>query len=344
MSKIVCVTSAEPLGCTFLDWSILFLSGCQNFYQTDLKQFVPVVSDPVTGLNAHRHQKNLCSGYRDTVKLLKQLKSISAEYKSCYPFPLNPGQACVELGISESQVSAAWPAVSQHILNDYRQLIAELANDPDIQLIFVESSAELSLYNKLAQRAQDVFAFASLTNTYPESPANKQDEIERLFFQSHSKEWQDNIWDKRERRALDTCWFDYQHFDIDYSLPMLRLHGLELMWLGENALIKVMQYLDRPMVNTDHWNIVYRKWQQIHTQTYDFVLNFDHIMKCIISGQSYPLTNLTFDQEVLIQHCLIYQHNLNLKTWNLHKFTNTKQLHDLLEPNMHDLTASRLTA
>jgi hypothetical protein len=343
MSKIVCVTSIEPLGCTFLDWSILFLSGCQKFYQTDIEQFVPLVSDPVTQINAHQHQKNQCSGYQNTVQLLKKLKLINSDCKSFYPFPLNPGQACVDLNISEDQVAASWPEVYEYIQNDYRRLLQELATDPDVQLIFVECSPELSLYNKLSQRAQDVFGFANLTNTYPDSTANKQAEIDRLFFQDNTQ-WLDNIWDQRERRALNTRWFDYKHFDVDYRLSMLRLHGLELMWMGENALNKTMRYLNRPILNIDHWNTVYSKWQKIHIQTYDFVLNFDHIMRCIISGHSYQLPELTLDQEVLIQHCLIYQHNLNLKTWKLEKFTNTKQLHDLLEPNIHDLTALRLTA
>jgi hypothetical protein len=343
MNKIVCVTSTEPLGCTFLDWSILFLSGCQEFYQADIQQFVPLINNPVTQTNAHQHQKNHCSGRLEAAKMLSRLKSINSDYRSFYPFPVDPGQACVELNISQDQVHKTWPQVIEYIYQDYSLMLRDLATDPDVQLIFVESSSDLALYNKLSQRAQDMFAFANLTNTYPKSAENKQDEIERLFFQSNAQ-WQDNIWDRRERRALNTRWFDYKHFELDYSLPLLRLHGLELMWMGENALRKTLQYLNRQITNTDQWQLVYHEWQAIHTQVYDFVLNFPYIMQCIISGQSYQLPKLTLDQEVLIQHCLIYQHNLNLKTWKLEKFTNTKQLHDLLEPNIHDLTALRLTA
>ena len=51
------------------------------------------------------------------------------------------------------------------------------------------------------------------------------------------------------------------------------------------------------------------------------------------------LTRLKLDiiQEAFIQHELIYKHNLNLKTWQLEKFTNTQQLHNLLETNTHPL-------
>ena len=74
---------------------------------------------------------------------------------------------------------------------------------------------------------------------------------------------------------------------------------------------------------------------------------FDDTMKCIVNGWYKELPELTFDQEVIIQHALIYKHNLNLKTWQLSKFTNTKQLYQLLEPNIHDLSKninSRLTS
>ena len=45
--------------------------------------------------------------------------------------------------------------------------------------------------------------------------------------------------------------------------------------------------------------------------------------------------NLDIFQEAAIQRELLYKHNLNLKIWQLEKFKNTKQLHNLLEPNIH---------
>ena len=51
------------------------------------------------------------------------------------------------------------------------------------------------------------------------------------------------------------------------------------------------------------------------------------------------LTRFDLDviQEAFIQRELIYKHNLNLKTFQLEKFINTQQLHNLLEPNIHPL-------
>ena len=51
--------------------------------------------------------------------------------------------------------------------------------------------------------------------------------------------------------------------------------------------------------------------------------------------------NLDLMQEAAIQRELIYNYSLNLKTWQLEKFTNTKQLHGLLEPNLHPIPVQR---
>ena len=71
-----------------------------------------------------------------------------------------------------------------------------------------------------------------------------------------------------------------------------------------------------------------------------FVAYFDKIINYIIEGYELNLDKFNLDlvQEAAIQHELIYKHNLNLKTWQLTKFTNTRQLHNLLEPNIHPLT------
>ena len=44
------------------------------------------------------------------------------------------------------------------------------------------------------------------------------------------------------------------------------------------------------------------------------------VFDAIVHNWYYEIDNLTFEQEVIIQHCLIYQHGLNLKTRQLEKF------------------------
>jgi hypothetical protein len=97
------------------------------------------------------------------------------------------------------------------------------------------------------------------------------------------------------------------------------------------------------------WLPIYNIWKRNHTTGLRFSWYFESIINNILQGIDFDLVRFDLDiqQEAAIQHVLIYKHNLNLKTWQLTKFTNTKQLHQLLEPNTHDLDKSfisRLTA
>jgi hypothetical protein len=75
-----------------------------------------------------------------------------------------------------------------------------------------------------------------------------------------------------------------------------------------------------------------------------FVWYFEIILDNIIKGVNFDLQRFHLDisQEAAIQQALICRHNLNLKTWELIKFENTRQLHMLLEANIHEPTP-RLT-
>ena len=99
-----------------------------------------------------------------------------------------------------------------------------------------------------------------------------------------------------------------------------------------------MKYLDLDIVpeRLSAWIPVYRRWQSIQSRSLKFAINLPYIIDAIVNNWYYELDDLSFEQEVIIQHFLIYKHNLNLKTWKLSKFPdNTQQLHDLLEANIH---------
>jgi hypothetical protein len=87
----------------------------------------------------------------------------------------------------------------------------------------------------------------------------------------------------------------------------------------------------------ESWQQIYKKWQQPQLDSLEFMFNCQRIVNSIVNNHWLEI-DLTFEQEVVIQHCLIYHHGLNLKTWMLEKFpNNTQELHKLLEPNIHVL-------
>jgi len=57
--RIYCVSSALSMGCTFLDWSLLYLSGQQQFFNVKEFSFVAVNDNPLlldnSTPNAHGH-------------------------------------------------------------------------------------------------------------------------------------------------------------------------------------------------------------------------------------------------------------------------------------------------
>ena len=87
------------------------------------------------------------------------------------------------------------------------------------------------------------------------------------------------------------------------------------------------------------WLEVYNQWRRFHYQRTRFFWYFPQIIKAIVQGHDIDLRRLELDlvQESIIQHELIYKHGLNLKTFGLEKFSNTKQLHHLLESNQHQV-------
>ena len=199
-------------------------------------------------------------------------------------------------------------------------------------------------------------AFISRSNTAPNwtnysVPLASSDEsfnsyIDR-FFNKNKQKWDDpnltNSWDKREFIALNFNFKEHtnMHQSItDYSSnSFYELNCLDLFTQFDITVYKMFDYLNL-IINTDRfekWSRVYNKWKKLHYTRLRFIWYFDTIIKSILYGKSMDLQefNLTILQEAAIQQSLIYDYSLNLKTWQLEKFINTKQLHDLLEPNSH---------
>jgi hypothetical protein len=152
-----------------------------------------------------------------------------------------------------------------------------------------------------------------------------------------------NKWDQREFLALNLRPFDPVTLNdvFDYDISHYALDTSDLYNTFDHSVKDLANYLEIKIdfARYDSWHKVYCTWKKIHTQQQLFTWYFDRIIDYIINGHNLDLTRFELDivQEATIQHTLIYKHNLNLKTWQLEKFKNTQQLHNLLEPNIHAL-------
>ena len=177
----------------------------------------------------------------------------------------------------------------------------------------------------------------------PTSINDLKNEHREIFFKESNQTWTElgltNRWDIRERMSLDSRPFNTDFPDININCQHLWINSLDLWTRTEYTLTKIMKYLELDIMpnRLEKWLPVCKKWQEKQLKILDFAYNYQHIINSIVNNIYYEI-DLTFEQEVVIQHCLIYQHNLNLKTWQLEKFpNNTQELHKLLEPNCHIL-------
>lgn len=336
MTELVCCTSKYSVGCTFLDWSINYLKGESKFFNRTLG-WIDLVDDPVDLLNAHGHRKNHPGGFLETCEYVEFIQK-NSDFASLYPCPLLFYSAATALNQSLINIDdTAWKKVVDYRNHDYNQLLQWL-DQQGAKIIFVSANKTLPLYVNSEIRATKV---ALHHNNTPESIDEIRQGIDLVFFQDSVNRWKemglDNVWDVRERLALDIRPFNPIEEEVDFSINHYWVDCQELWFNGDKKIPEILDWLKIKIdpLRLDQWLYVYHKWRNLQLNTLSFQIKCDHIVKCIVNNWSHPI-NLTFNQEVIIQHCLIYQYNLNLKTWNLNKFpNNTKDLHFLLEENIH---------
>lgn len=338
--KIICSTSMDNVGCTFLDWSILFLSGKDYFFNSEVNGLEMLSSNPITAINAHGHKKNHPSGFKLTQQCVETFLKSPFEMLTLYPFLMYHEVASQELNISEDHLND--PAINQKVIDyqfeDFSKLFDYLL-DQEASVIYVDHN--LPIYNLESPRSFEKMFREPTSIT---SAADFKNKFQNVYFSKSIHQWQNlgltTVWDTRERMALDTRPFHRAGKPkLNLSRPHYFIDSQEWITNGAPTIKKILDFCKLIIDDSrwDHWMAVYNKWQSIHHQRLNFCHQLPHIVDSIVNNWYYEI-DLTFDQEVVVQHCLIYHHNLNLKTWQLEKFpNNTQDLHKLLEDNIHPL-------
>lgn len=322
---MIAVLTDPACGGTFLTWTLYYLSGQTEYYSVKQQQKTSLILDPVTASNAHGfrpNQPNTAKQCVDQVDVLS--KRPPEEFNVMYFHNLSD---CTQR--PGSSTSVAIDETTKHF-----KKIVRLSITP-------QNSLYQCSYNKrvLTHNPQTGQRFLNQQEQH-------QNFIETYFEQSQqiwSQQELTEIWDQREFLALNTRPFDkvsiddVHNFDFDHFY----LDSMDLWTQFDSTVSKLFKYLELDIDPSrwDHWLEVYTKWKKLHYQRIQFVMYFDTIIQYILQGKSMDLESFDLDimQESAIQHTLIYNHNLNLKTWQLTKFLNTQQLHALLETNTHPL-------
>jgi len=340
-SKIYCVTSMFDIGCTFLDWSILYLSGQNYYYHVNQRCKLQLPDNPLTAVNAHEYQKNHPHNVDVVAKAINELlKQDSCSITSLYPGPPRLYDICNQLNVKADDASSDSKLLKKILDLQYQgyQETIDLFFDQNLPVIYVALDPACVMF-LITPRGQDRFAWKNqkLTN-----PSELQYESYELFF-GHPDSSAHNIWDQREIIALNIRPFDLSHTNNvnGFKNKHMWIDSRSLWTSGQKLLPQVLDYLELSLDRNrfEQWKLVYAQWQENLNDNLIFMESLDHIVNAIVNNWYYQLPDLSLYQEAVIQHCLIYQHNLNIKNWQLSKFpNNTQQLHKLLEPNIHPLS------
>lgn len=334
---VVCSTSTQSAGCTFLDWSIHFLTGQTEFFNV-MRGWIPLSSNPITKINAHGHEKNHPAGLVETHIAVQKLHK-STRLTSVYPLPAQLDRVAQKLGIDiNTALPDQWQTIFDYQTADYNQML-QMCNENNVKVIFVSIPDHLSVYANTV-RSLDRMPFS---NQPAQSTQDLRDSLDRVFFKDSVAKWDQirlsEIWDLRERYALNKNLISWKQPVVELNFNHYWVDTQNLWYNGEREIQKIIQWLklDIDVSRLESWQAVYSEWQQLQLDTLQFQYNYKHIVESIVNNWSYSI-DLSFEQEVVIQHCLIFEYGLNLKTWQLEKFpNNTQELHKLLETNIHAL-------
>lgn len=292
-----------------------------------------MVSDPVAGTNAHGHPRNLCSGLAGSQIMLQALPRCDRPV-SFYATDRPVDVCCLDLGLPVDQLRYHTAQVLAYQLDDYTRMLSWLA-DQGVPVIYVAFDPAVQGY-LWQSRTLDRKRFSA------ESARDHEDmeqEFQSMFFPDSQQP--SEIWDTRERMALDLRPFDQPHYqDLTWSGRHHWINCQDLWFDTESAVTGAMAWLGIKVhtPRLESWRGQARSWQHIQNRSLKFSRELQQIVLCTVKGHYHEIPKLTLKQEAIIQHCLIYHHGLNLRTWQLDHFpNNTLDLHQLLEPNQHPL-------
>jgi hypothetical protein len=318
---MIVIFTDPAIGGTFLEWSIHYLAGHSHYYSIHEKTFLPVTETPLTNINAHNFSSNIIADINTATQRIPELINQSSNIQTVY----------------FHYFTEAAPYI--------KQLLPVISKS-----IILTTSPEQALYRCHFETRLGADPTPSMINndTMLTTDTDRFDDFINFFFKQSKTTWEQqqltNTWDVREFLALNFRPFDTVKITekIDLAIDHYHIHAMELWDRFDDSVVDLFQYLelDINIKNLKKWTKVYQQWKKIHKDRIFFVWYFDIIIDYVINGYSFDLSRFNLDicQEAAIQHALIYRHNLNLKTWQLEKFTNTRQLHELLEPNRHPLS------
>ena len=336
---VVCTSSINQVGNTFLNWSLYYLNGeTENLViREDMSYFYNQLPEsPLSSKtsNAHSHLKTHREGRAEFDKCLEVIRSQPDQNRLYCLYPKMQRILTARKHVDNDDLSN----VLTYMLQDYAS-IAESCTENNVKLIHNHNNNHYRYF----YRNRDV------DGTGPDGIVSKTilEQIIRYIdwacpeMRGHFNNCE-NTWDLREALAIGMQVTPQHESEFtDYSQPHFYLEATSLWFDGPHVIKNIMDYcgLTIDQSRWDKWKIVYYQWQEIaRLPQLRLTRNVHHVCQCILNSWDHDLTqyNLDIIDESFIQHLLIYKHNTTIKGWGmLTSPDNTKHFHDLLEPSFY---------
>lgn len=344
-NRIISVVTDPGVGGTFLSWTLHYLNGHKKYFHHKSNSWKSVTDQPLTKINSHGFSPNQPASVNYSQAFISALSNADTEDFHVLYFH--------NFEKSDSDEHANWlQDIQKNSSLNKRRLFDSLPKtykamiDASSDCIVLTTNENHNLYfSKFDKRN---LLSPSFTDSQKKLETNEEfwNDFTKHFF-NKDQSWHysnlTNIWDRREFLALNIRPNQVIKIlkNIELTKPHFLLDTYELYNLFDKTVIQLFDYLKLTIDQNrkDNWHSVYKQWQLLHLDRILFSWYFDQIIDYTLNNHYMDLSRFNLDliQEACIQHHLIYKHNLNLKGWQLEKFSNTKQLHNLLEPNIHSL-------
>jgi hypothetical protein len=328
-STVYSLNAAYSLGCTFLDWSLQWLSGADSIYNCHQRCTIPLVSDPLTGNNAHGHVKNHPCGTGETLDTIQHLQQSPMPFNGFYPRAHETDWYAHDLGLDVFNLDQQqWRLIHQHQAQELRHIIS-CSQDNGVITVYVNVAPRWHLYFLKPRKI-------------PSWLSHHADWISVLSERSNISS-DLNAWDWRERLALDLRPFErpFDEIYVDQQRPHIWLEAEDIWINGEHCIPAVLELMGQE-IDSDRlksWQEIWHRWHRVQIRHLRFAWQLPGIIDAVIKDHDRILPELDIIEEAVVQHCLIYAHDVNIRNWQLLKLPRSaRDLHQLLEPNQHNIT------
>ena len=308
---VVCLTSFTTLGCTFLEWSVNWLSGHERYWSDLENKWIELTKNPIEIINAHGHRKNHPSNVEEWIKMTEKFNALSKNTQLLTYYGWNAagpfGQKCFD-GICDLLQKKTKIILLHDSLGKFQ--VRHRHTDSSNKGRQLDGSS----HNSRQFRDEEI----------------KKEIITKLFTTPDLKSKLKSVGEQRDFFTWNMKYFKYVYNKYEDSIirlsspNFLLLDQRLLIMDGEAALRNVFTFLKTKIVERKvaSWLKVYKKWQKIVRPEFLLHENMSNIIKCIKNGVSHSLVPYELDtfKEALIQYNLIKEYNDILLVKKLDKF------------------------